>query len=169
MTEFAAITLENEMDLTLAYKKSIRTAELLGLTISTQTAFATAVSEVCREVIDKAFDGVAQIGAINDGGRFFITANISCRIDDYFNRSNDGVEFARKLVPVLDIEVVGDKLTISLKLGIPRSVRVDQIKVNAVKKQLEVEGPMSAYEEVKMRNAELHQINQQHEQALTHA
>ncbi len=82
MTEIAYVSLENEMDLILAYKKSIRLAELMGLTISTQTAFATAVSEVCREVIDKAFDGMAVLGADNDGGRFFITAQISFKDSD---------------------------------------------------------------------------------------
>lgn len=169
MTELAAITLENEMDLTLAYKKSIRTTELLGLTISTQTAFATAVSEVCREVIDKAFDGVLQLGALVDGTRFFIAATITCTIDEYFNRNNEGLEYARKLIPILEVEAVGDALTITLKLGIPRSARVDQVKVNTVKRKIEADGPMSAYEEVKQRNAELNQLNQQHEIALSHA
>ncbi|MFI5160666.1 MAG: hypothetical protein ACHQHN_05280 [Sphingobacteriales bacterium] len=70
MTELVSTSLENEMDLILAYKKSIKTAEQLGLTISTQTAFATAVSEVCREVIDKAFDGVLSLGVEFDNSRF---------------------------------------------------------------------------------------------------
>ncbi|OOQ61531.1 sensor histidine kinase [Mucilaginibacter pedocola] len=169
MTQLTAISLENEMDLTLAYKRSMRVGELLGLTISTQTAFATAVSEVCREVIDKAFEGLATLGATQDNGRFFMAARITCRIDEIFNRSNEGLEYARKLVPVLDLEAAGDLLTINLKLGIPRSVRLDQRKVNAVKLQLEAEGPMSAYEEVKQRNAQLSELNQQHELALTHA
>lgn len=169
MIELAAITLENEMDLTLAYKKSIRTAELLGLTISTQTAFATAVSEVCREVIDKAYDGAAVLGAIADGTRFFIAAKITCTIDEYFNRNNEGLEYARKLVPILEVEVVSEALTITLKLGIPRSAKIDQLKINAVKRQIEADGPISAYDEVKQRNAQLNQLNLQHEIALSQA
>jgi signal transduction histidine kinase len=169
MTELTAITLENEMDLTLAYKKSIRTADLLGLTISTQTAFATAVSEICREVIDKGFDGVAKLGTLTDDGRFFLVAKITCRIDEFFSRGSDGLEYARKLLPVLDVVAVGDTLIITAKLSIPRSARVDQKKVREVKKQLLEEGPISAYEEIKQRNAELNLINQQHELALTHA
>jgi len=169
MTELIAISLENEMDLTLAYKKSMRVGELLGLTLSTQTAFATAVSEVCREVIDKAFEGLACLGVLNDSGRFFIVSKVTCRIDEYFNRSNDGLEYARKLIPILDVAVTGEQLTINLKLGIPRSARIDQRKVNEVKTQLIAEGPMSAYEEVKQRNAQLFELNQQHELALVHA
>ena len=82
MTGIVAISLENEMDLILAYKKSIKTGELLGLSISTQTSFATAVSEVCREVIDKTFDGHAVIGVITEGDRFFLAANITFKEDD---------------------------------------------------------------------------------------
>lgn len=169
MTELTTISLENEMDLTLAYKKSIAIGELLGLTLSTQTAFATAVSEVCREVIDKAFEGLASLGALNDSGRFFMVGKITCRIDEYFNRSNDGLEYARKLVPILDVAIVGEQLTIHLKLGIPRSARIDQRKINEIKSKLIAEGPISAYEEVKQRNAQLSELNQQHELALIHA
>lgn len=167
MNELAVITLENEMDLTLAYKKSIRVAELLGLTISTQTAFATAVSEVCREVIDKAFEGTATLGTVSEDGRFFIAAKIYSRIDEYFNRSNEGLEYARKLVPFLEINIKDDYLDILLKLGVPRSTRLDQKKVTAVKRQLSEEGPLNAYEEVKQKKEQLQQLNEQKEFALS--
>lgn len=166
MTTLAQITLENEMDLILAYKKSMRTAELLGLTLSTQTAFSTAVSEVCREVIDKAQGGTATLGATANEGRFFFTAIITCEAGEYFNKSSDGIEYARKLVPILEIAATEEKLNITLKLSIPRSTRIDQRQVSAVKMRLEQEGPISAYEEVKLRNSELLRLNQQKELAL---
>ncbi|RVU02858.1 HAMP domain-containing histidine kinase [Mucilaginibacter limnophilus] len=169
MTTLTQITLENEMDLILAYKKSMRTAELLGLTLSTQTAFSTAVSEVCREVIDKAEGGMATLGATADEGRFFFTAVISCRTGEYFNRSSEGIEYARKLVPILEIAATEEKLNITLKLSIPRSTRIDQRRISVVKAEIEQEGPISAYEEVKMRNSELQRINQQKELALLSA
>lgn len=169
MTELASITLENEMDLTLAYKRSIITAGMLGLTVSTQTAFATAVSEVCREVIDKAISGVATLGTIADSGRFFMTAQITCKVEDGFDRNNGGIEYARKLVPVLDVTTVGPVTEIILKLGIPRATRIDQRKITAVKRQIEEDGPVSAYEEVKQKNAQLAGLNQQHEMALEKA
>ena len=169
MTQLGIVTLENEMDLILAYKKSIRVAEVLGLTMATQTAFATAVSEVCREVIDKAYDGVAKLVAFADEGRFFIAANISCRVDADFERNNPGFDYARKLVPVLSTTYEEDKLIILLKLGIPRSAKIDKRKVDLVKLQLEKEGPISAYEEIKQKNAQLQNINQQHEIALISA
>lgn len=169
MTQLAIITLENEMDLTLAYKKSIRVGELLKLTISTQTAFATAVSEVCREMIDKGWDGEAILGTVAEDGRFFIAACISGKIDEVFGRNNEGVEYARKLIPVLNINLEQDSVEIMLKLGIPKANRIDQRKIIEIQQQLELEGPISAYEEVKQKNAQLHQLNQQKELALIHA
>lgn len=169
MTELSVITLENEMDLILAYKKSIRTAELLGLTISTQTAFATAVSEVCREVIDKAFEGKASVGVSFDSNRFFLTAAISCRIEEDFKRNSEGFDYARKLVPVLETNFTEDRLETMLKLGIPRSARIDQRKVSTIRQQILDEGPISAYEEIKLKNAALHLLNTQQELHLQHA
>lgn len=168
MTELAAITLENEMDLTLAYKRSIRTTELIGLTKSTQTAFATAVSEVCREVIDKAFDGMVYLGTTTDDSRYFMTARVVCRTDPSFRDSAAGIEYARKLIPVLEVLINNDRLDITLKLAIPHAARISTLKIDAITKQLEEEGPISAYEEVKIRNAELSQHSQQQELALVH-
>lgn len=169
MTELAAITLENEMDLILAYKRSIRVCELLGLTISTQTAFATAVSEVCREVIDKAVEGKATLGAAQEDGRFQVIAHIKGHNGEPFDKGSGGLEYARKLVPVLEFSQTATEISVTLKLGIPRTTRLDIKKVNAVKKQLIEEGPVSAYEEVKFRNAELHQLNEQKDLALLHS
>ncbi|RFZ82701.1 sensor histidine kinase [Mucilaginibacter terrenus] len=169
MTELVSITLENEMDLILAYKRSIRMAELLGLSISTQTAFSTAVSEVCREVIDKAIHGVAVLGTTTDTGRYYMVAQISGVVEEDFNRHNEGFEYARKLVPVLNTSISGDRLQVELRLSIPRHTKVDAHKVLLVKEQFKKEGPISAYEEVKLQNVVLHQLNLQHETALTEA
>lgn len=169
MTQLGIVTLENEMDLILAYKRSIRTAELLGLTIATQTAFATAVSEVCREIIDRAYEGVATLLAFADEGRFFISANITCRIDADFGRNNAGFDYARKLVPIFTTVYEQEQLSIVLKLGIPRSTKIDAKKAQLVKLQLDKEGAISAYEEIKQKNAVLQSLNEQHEMALLSA
>ena len=61
MLEIASIPLENEMDLIVAGKKSIKISDFLNLSLSSQTAFSTAISEICREVIEK-HNGKAKIG-----------------------------------------------------------------------------------------------------------
>src|SRR5690606_20802671 len=169
MIKLATVTLENEMDLTLAYKRSIRMAELLGLTKSTQTAFATAVSEVCREVIDKSFEGIVHLGTMVTGGRYFISARVTARQDALFPVNTIGIEYARKLVPVLDVLLDGDNVEIVLKLGIPYSARVTSSKIAAVSRQMEEEGPISPYEEIKIRNAALSLQKEQQAAALSSA
>ena len=51
MHEIARVTLDNELDLILAHKRSMKLAEITGLSLAAQTTFATAVSEVSRTSI----------------------------------------------------------------------------------------------------------------------
>jgi len=169
MNTIAAISLENEMDLILAYKKSIKTAELLGLTISTQTAFATAVSEVCREVIDKTFDGYAEIGVISESDRFIFAARITFKEDENLKKLKDGFDYARKLVPALDVSVNEQKVTVLLTMAIPRSAKVNRAKINGIKLHFEEAEPISAYEEIRQRNSKLFKLNEERETALMEA
>ncbi len=52
MHELHRITLQNEMDLILVHKRSMKLAELAGLTLPAQTTFATAISEMARWALD---------------------------------------------------------------------------------------------------------------------
>lgn len=158
MTTLGTVTLENEMDLILAYKKAIHIGSLLGLSVATQTVFATAVSEVCREVLDKSTDGMATLGIGSEKLRFFLYSKIKFTAN-VFNADNEGYNYARKLIPVLDTSVEEDHVETILKFGIPRAIKVDKSKILEVNKILDKEGPISAYEEVKLRNADLQQIN----------
>jgi signal transduction histidine kinase len=169
MTELVQVSLENEMDLILAYKKSIKTAELLGLSLSTQTSFATAVSEVCREVIDNAFDGLARLGVFKDGNRYFLMARITFREDENLKGLREGFQYAQRLVPVFDLHTGNGMVVVELKLGIPRAFRVDPQRIQVVKTHFESEGPSSPYEEVKLKNIELFKVNERQENALLHA
>ena len=169
MTTVVAISLENEMDLILAYKKSIKTAELLGLTISTQTAFATAVSEVCREVIDKCFDGQLSIGITPEAEIFLLTARITFKQDENLKKLSEGFQYAKRLVPFLEVTAADEWVTVLLKISIPRSAKVSRAKISAVKLHFEIAEPISAYEEVKQRNYQLYKINEERESALVEA
>lgn len=51
MEEIIRINLDNEMDLIIVHKRTMRLAELCGLSVASQTTFATAVSEVARLAI----------------------------------------------------------------------------------------------------------------------
>jgi signal transduction histidine kinase len=169
MMQLVRISVENEMDLTLAYKKSIKAAELLGLSVSTQTTFATAVSEVCREVIDKTHDGLVVIEVQNDKDRFNLAAVITYKEDSLIGSLDGGLQYARKLVPVFHSSIINQKGTIELKLSIPRAAQVNRAKMLTVKNYFSNVEPTTAYEEVRQRNVELFQINEQSEIALKQA
>lgn len=167
MTELGNITLENEMDLTLAYKKSIFIAERLGLTPATQTAFATAVSEVCRDVIDKATSGLLSIGTIAAReNRYALQALVTYDPTDKIPHPNPGYEYAKKLVPVFNKDTENGKERIALSLTMPRSLNLNESRIREIRGLLLSSGPINSYEEIKFRNRQLQQVNLQHEQEL---
>lgn len=163
------VALENELDLTLAYKKSIKAAELIGLSMSTQTAFATAVSEVCREVIDKTFDGLVIIEIHNEGDRNFLAAVVTCRQSEEISNLDAGFQYARKLVPIFNYNVLELQGTIELKISIPRAAGVNKMKILGIRNYFLNLEPSTPYEEIKQKNQQLFLINEQSEQALQQA
>ena len=163
--QLVRVALENEMDLTLAYKKSIKAAELIGLSMSTQTAFATAVSEVCREVIDKTLEGVVLIEVHSEGERNQLAAVITYREIEKMSLEA-GLQYARKLVPVFNYSVVDSKGLIELKISIPRAVGINKAKILSIKSHFLHQEPSTPYEEIKQKNQQLFLINEQSELAL---
>lgn len=154
------------MDFILAYKKSIKIALMLGLPLSSQTVFATAVSEVCRELIDKAYEGQLSLGIDFQNSRYQLMSLIEAKVDSDFDVKNEGFEYARKLIPSFNFQKTGSSIQVSLRLSIPQSLRIDQQKIERLARDLEEAGPINAYEEIKMRNARLSELNHQAEQAL---
>src|ERR1700759_3763782 len=56
--EVTRLSLENEMDLVLGHKRSIRLGGMLSLFVASQTSFTTAISECCREVLERTRSGL---------------------------------------------------------------------------------------------------------------
>lgn len=166
MIHLVQVSLENEMDLTIAYKRSIKAAELLGLSLSTQTAFATAVSEVCREVIDKTHEGNASIEVHIEGERFSLAAIITYREVSGMESLQGGIQYAKKLIPIFNYTITDGIGRIELKLGIPRSAMVNRLKAITVKDYFGQAEPNTPYEEVRQRNLQLFLINEESEIAL---
>ncbi len=166
MIQLLQVSVENEMDLTLAYKKSIKSAELMGLSISTQTSFATAISEVCREIIDKTHEGLLSIEIHQQAERYTIAAVITYTESAAIGSLEAGLQYARKLVPQFNFSVVNGKGTIELKMGIPRSSLINQARILSAKNFFEHVEPATPYEEIKQRNIELFLSNEKSENAL---
>ncbi len=167
--QLVKVPVENEMDLTLAYKKTIKACDLLGLSLSTRTAFATAVSEVCREVIDKTENGNVSIEVEGSREPFQLAAIITFLEDKEMGSLEQGLQYARKLVPYFQYSTIGNQGTVELRWSIPRTAKVTKVKLTDVKNYFESVEPTTPYEEIRQRNAELYLINEQSEIALLQA
>lgn len=166
MITIVTISLENEMDLVLAHKKSIAVAGKLGLTIATQTTFGTAVSEISRTVIEHTDTGVLEIGLEINGGRYSLKATISCDDCVGFNSYDTGFYYAQKLVPEFSLTEEPGSKVIMIRMGLPRSLKLDPLKTHQLLKEFQTSGPLNAYEEIKVKNSTLNRITEEQEEEL---
>lgn len=158
MIEIITLSLENEMDLILAHKRTMKVAEKLGLTTATQTTFATAVSEISRVVIEQTDSGWLVLGLAQNKQRYSLVAAVTFDAAVHFTNADEGFYYAQKLVPeFLLTESAGANL-IEMKLGLPRSLSLDPMKITILKDYFKYEPPLNAYEEIKQRNLNLNKI-----------
>jgi signal transduction histidine kinase len=166
MTEVVRISLENEMDLVLAHKRSMRVAEKLGLTVATQTTFATAVSEVARAVIEYTDNGTLAIGIEQNKTRYALKANVTFSSEIKLTAGDEGFYYAQKLVPEFELTGQNGAYVIDMKLGLPRSLKLDTVRISILKKYFHEEQPLNPYEEIKRRNSHLHKLTAEQEEEL---
>ncbi|MDQ7947876.1 MAG: sensor histidine kinase [Pedobacter sp.] len=168
MTDIISITLENEMDLVLAHKRSMKVAEKIGLTVATQTAFATAVAEVARTVIDHTNMGNLQLAISGSHPRFSLNAVIVFGPIAELKKDDEGFFYAQKLVPEFSFETRDGSSVIEMAMGIPRSLRMDALKIAALKAFFLTEEPLNAYEEIKNRKNFLSKVTSEQELEIKH-
>ena len=166
MKEVVSMSLENDMDLVLAHKKSMKVAEKLGLTIATQTTFATAVSEISRTVIEYTDNGKLAIGLLPIKERYALAALVTFASDLAFTDANEGFFYAQKLVPEFQLSTNNGITTIEMKIGLPRSLKIDPVKISILREFFKNEPPVSAYEEIKRRNSNLSKIAEEKDEEI---
>lgn len=159
MHELARVTLENEMDLILAHKRSMKLAELAGLSLSAQTTFATAVSEVSRGTIESGKSGCLILSVEADQRDKYIVA---CLKDDQPNNTKlgEGFENAKKLVNKFNISTGGTGTSIELFYYVSPPFRIDIYKVDEWRALFRNEPPISPYEELKRKNEQLQDLSE---------
>jgi PAS domain S-box-containing protein len=155
MHELARVTLENEMDLILAHKRSMKLAELAGLSLSAQTTFATAVSEVSRNAIDSGKGGCLILSVESDLREKYIVAGLKNEISEK-NSPREGLEHAKKLV---DKYKVSDG-SIELFYTISPPFRIDIQKLDEWRSLFRNEPAISPYEELKRKNEQLQELSE---------
>lgn len=156
MHELARVTLENEMDLILAHKRSMKLAELAGLSLSAQTTFATAVSEVSRNAIDSGKGGCLILSVESDMRDKYIVAGLKNELPDK-NNTREGLEHAKKLVNKYKVSTDG---SIELFYNISPAFRIDIQKLDEWRSLFRNEPPISPYEELKRKNEQLQELSE---------
>src|SRR6476661_3097623 len=129
MHEIAKVTLDNEMDLILAHKRSMKLAEIAGLSLSAQTTFATAVSEVARNTIESGKSGCLVLNVEIDQRNKYIVACVQDE-QEYNQKSREGLENAKRLVNKYNVSTIGNQTTIELFYYITPPFKIDIHKLD---------------------------------------
>jgi len=166
MKEILDISLENEMDLVLAHRRSMQVGEQLGLTVATRTTFATAVSEISRTAIEYTDNGRLHIVITGKFPRYSLFARVVFDSDQLFRSTDEGFFYAKKLLPDFTFHASGNAYLIEMGLGLPRSLKLDEPKLTALKVYFEQASPLNAYEEIKKKNSHLHRLTGEQEEEI---
>lgn len=155
MHEIVRINLDNEMDLILAHKRSIKIAELCGLPSSAQTRFSTAVSEVARCSIANGKQSVLILGInIVRPTQKEIRATITDSVD--IKKCNpDAYAYASRISGNIEYEFIGNKYVTTLSQTVPSPGLLSDTKIKGFKDYFKYEPPLSPYDEIRKKNIEL--------------
>lgn len=156
MEELARVTLQNEMDLILAHRRSMRLAELAGLSLSAQTTFATAVSEVARNTIEHGKNGCLILQVSNEVREKYLVARITD--DEPDGQPNEGLAYAKRLVSKYNITTSGKETSIELYYKVAGGGRMDLQKLDEWRGLFRNEPAVSPYEEIKRKNDQLQDL-----------
>lgn len=159
MHELARVTMQNEMDLILAHKRSMKLAELAGLSLAAQTTFATAVSEVSRHTLESEKGGCLILSVEIEGLDKYIVA---CLQVEYFkdDKQNEGLQYAKRLVNRYNVSANDKETSIELFYYISPSLKIDIHKLDEWRRAFRNEPPISAYEELKRKNEQLQDLSE---------
>jgi len=158
MLDLVKVTLSNEMDLILAHKRSMKLAELAGLSLSAQTTFATAVSEVSRNAIEHGQNGYLVLSVSGQKRERYIVARVT---DEAHNiQTNQGLEYAKRLVNKYSITTIGDETSVELYYALPAAEKIDHQKIDDWRNLFRNEPAISPYEELKRKNELLQDLSQ---------
>ncbi len=168
--EIIRIRLQNELDIVLAYRRTMQLGDMTGMPLSSSTKFATAVSEICRNTIEYVGEGeilfyylvedpIKYIQAtIRDHGRGI--ANLTEILDrKYVDPSSKGcgIVNSRKLVDSFDIKSSFETgTTVALRKFIPKKhPPINNSIIDGWRIYFSKEIPVSPYEEIKRQNSHL--------------
>ena len=165
MQEIAKVVLENEMDLILAHKRSMKLAELAGLSLSAQTTFATAVSEVSRNPIENGRTGLLMLSVDNSKRDKYIVATLT--EEKYNGDPGNGLAFAKRLVSKYNVNSRDTGTSIELFYYVKPTFRIDISKLDEWRSIFRNEPPISPYDEIKRKIEQLQDLSEKLQKSET--
>lgn len=170
------INIANELDVVLAYKRAMQLSERLGMALANQTKFATAVSEICRNVIEYVGNGSIHFNLAEEGGISYLEASITDRgrgignLDQILTNPDfsapgrgSGIANSKKLVDSFQIESASEKGT-SVTLRKRLSAQAPSISKQLLDtwvSEFDKEMSISPYAEIKRQNMQLLELLEQ--------
>jgi signal transduction histidine kinase len=167
MVEITTIALENEMDLIVAHRRLLSLGSYTKLSLSCQTTLATAIVEVGREVIMASNSGQVVLGIFKEEGKYFLCAKIMFDTTaTHINDDNDGMVYARKLVPMFQYKKLVNSGIVEMRVSIPRTAQMNSEKEQQIVNHFKQLEPATPYEELKVKNTQLNKITIRQDQQL---
>ncbi len=170
-----SLDITNEMDIMLAHRRGMQFARYVGIGLSEQTRFATAVSEICRNGLEYAVEAAIYFSVTKTLERCFLKAiikdkgrgiadlpHILQRRPDEHRGRGVGLVFARKLVDVFQVTSSPRGTSVLLQMDVPiKNAVINRLVVQGWVKHLQSEPAINAYEELKIRNTQLVELSDQ--------
>jgi len=158
MKEIVRINLDNELDLILAHKRTMKLVELCGMSNTIQTTFATAVSEVARCVIgNKSSLLVLGLNPIA-GNRKELMAVITSD-QEFGSEQREAVKYANRLANEVTTLNKKSKTEIVLTKGINFSGLINDTRIGSFIAYFQKELPLSPYDELRKKNIQLIELS----------
>jgi signal transduction histidine kinase/anti-sigma regulatory factor (Ser/Thr protein kinase) len=171
--EIISIKVENELDIVLAYKRAMQLSDLCGMAMANQTKFATAVSEICRNVLEYVGLGKIQFNLLEANGRLFLEGlvtdrgrgipNLESHLQDQHKPQGTkgwGIYNSRKLVEDFFIQSDSEKGTmVYLRKPLPPNhPNITKATIQGWIEQFNNDESISPYAEIKNQNMQLIQL-----------
>jgi len=172
-TEITKLDIENEMDIVLAHRRAMQVSKFAGSNISEQTRFATAVSEICRNALEFCKGGKIIYSIVPVRESFYdLEAIVSdCGpgirdLEQILSRNlmqhtgkGRGIVFSKKLVDSFKIVSNAKGTHVTLGMHVPANGQpINKLIIQGWIKYMKSEPPLTAYEDLKIRNAGLLQL-----------
>jgi PAS domain S-box-containing protein len=167
MKEIVQVKLENEMDLILAHKRTMKLCELTGFSLIVQTSTATAVSEIARCAIEFGRNACMFLGIEVISGRKYMKIVIKDSID-YTNRCADACSYAKRLVSDIEITKTHKEIQVILKQQLSFSGTLTDAKIDSFAQYFKNEPPISPYDELRRKNLLLQDLAEQIRESDNH-